>query len=112
MPSLLEDRRHLTELLHLRYKFKRSWKEPSDSGVDHSIITETLASLDYFRNNFVVLSSSVDEHENLYTNFLKLGIVDLKIISKSYCETKKFLSSVNSMNRFLKSLKILARKSA
>lgn len=75
----------------------------------HQGFTETLASLDYFRNNPAVLSSGVDEHEDLYTDFPGLGIVDSRTIPKIYCEAEKSLSSVNSMNRFLKSLEILAR---
>ena len=78
----------------------------------HQGCTETLASLDYFRNNPAVLSSGVDEHEDLYTDFPELGIVDSRTIPKSYCEAEKSLSSMNSMNRFLKSLEILARRSA
>ena len=80
--------------------------------LSHQGCTETLISLDYFRNNPAVLSSDVDEHEDLYMDFPELGTVDPRTIPQSYCEAEKSLLNLNSMNRFLKSLEILARRSA
>lgn len=80
--------------------------------LSHQGCTETLTSLDYFRNNPAVLSSGVDEHEDLYMDFPELGIVDPRTIPQSYCEAEKSLLNLNSMNRFLKSLEILASRSA
>ncbi len=80
--------------------------------LSHQGCTETLISLDYFRNNPAVLSSGVDEHQDLYADFPELGIVDSRTIPKSYCEAEKSLLNLDSMNRFLKSIEILARRSA
>ena len=74
--------------------------------------TETLTSLDYFQDNPAVLSSDIDEHEDLYKDFPELGIVDCRTIPKSYCEAERSLLNLNAMNRFIKSLEILARRSA
>ncbi len=78
----------------------------------HQDCIETLKSLHYFRNNPAVLSSDVEGHRDLYTDFTELGTVDSRTIPKSYRETEKSLLDLNSMNRFLKSLEILARRSA
>jgi len=78
----------------------------------HQGCTETLKSLHYFRNNPAVLSSNVEGHGDLYADFTELEIVDSRTIPKSYGEAEKSLFDLNSMNRFLKSLEILARRSA
>ncbi|KAK3176644.1 hypothetical protein OEA41_007967 [Lepraria neglecta] len=72
--------------------------------------TETLKSLHYFRNNPAVLSSDIETHEDLYADFSELDIVDSRTIPASYREAEKSLLDLNSMNRFLRSVEIVAKR--
>lgn len=77
----------------------------------HQGSTETMKSLDYFRNNPAVLSSGAAGQQAIYADFAELEIVDSKTFPISDPEAGKSLSDVNAMNRFLQSLETLARRS-
>jgi sacsin len=74
--------------------------------------TETLKNLHHFRNNPAVVSSYGKKHDVLYADFTELDIVDSRTIPQSYREAEKSLFDLSSMNRFLKSIEILARRHA
>lgn len=74
--------------------------------------TETLKSLQYFRNDPAVLSPDVEIHRDLYAEFSELDIVDSRTIPESYRGAEKSLLDLNSMNRFLRSVEIMAKRSA
>jgi sacsin len=69
---------------------------------------ETFNSLHHFHNNPVVVHSNVEEHMNLFRQFPGLAVVDAETIPKSYHEIEKSLRYRASINRFLKSLHLLA----
>ena len=76
----------------------------------HQAGTEMLKSLHYFRNNPAVLSSDIETHEDLYADFSELDIVDSRTIPVSSREAEKSLLDLNSMNRFLRSVEIVAKR--
>ena len=69
---------------------------------------ETLNSLHHFQNNPVVVHSAVEEHMNLFNEFSGLGVVDSVTIPRSFREAEKSLFKLASINRFLKSINLLA----
>lgn len=69
---------------------------------------ETLNSLRYFENNPVVVQSAVEEHMSLFQKFPGLDVVDSRTLPRSLCEAEQSLSHLPSLNRFLRSIKLLA----
>jgi sacsin len=69
---------------------------------------ETFNSLHHFHNNPVVVHSTVEEHMNLFRQFPGLAVVGAETIPKPYGEAEKTLLYRASINRFLKSLNLLA----
>jgi sacsin len=76
----------------------------------HSDGKETLNSLQHFQNNPVVVRSAIAEHMNIFTKFPGLAVVASGTIPGSYRRAEKSLSDLASMNRFLKSIKLLAKR--
>lgn len=74
----------------------------------HQSGKETFNSLQHFRHNPVVVHPTDAEHMNLLRQFPGLAVVDARTIPKSYCETESSLLIRASVNRFLKSLNLLA----
>jgi sacsin len=74
----------------------------------HRNSKETFDSLHNFKNNPVVVHSTNEEHMNLFRQFPGLAVVDAETIPKPYCDTEKSLLYRDSINRFLKSLNLLA----
>ena len=73
---------------------------------------DKLISLHYLQNNPVVVQSAVKEHMRIFAEFPGLCIVDLRTLPASIYRAEKSLLDLDSMNRFLKSIKMLAGREA
>lgn len=69
---------------------------------------ETMNSLHHFQNNPVVVQVNVEEHMKLLADFPGLDIVDSGTLPESVCRAEESLSDKASLNRFLKSIELLA----
>jgi sacsin len=71
-----------------------------------------LISLHYLRKNPVVVQSAVKEHMRIFADFPGLCIVDSRTLPANIRHAEKSLLDLDSMNRFLKSIKLLAEREA
>jgi sacsin len=69
---------------------------------------ETLNSLHHFQNNPAIVQVNVEEHMKLLADFPGLDIVDFGTLPESVRRAEAFLSDKASLNRFLKSIELLA----
>jgi sacsin len=73
---------------------------------------QKLSSLHHFQNNPFVVQSAVKEHMSIFANFPGLGIVDSETLPLAIRDAEMSLRNLDSMNRFLKSIKLLAEREA
>ena len=67
-------------------------------------------SLHHIQSQPVVMSSTVQEHMDLLAGFRGLGIIDSSTVPESIRHAEKSLFDLASLNRFLKSIRILAAR--
>jgi sacsin len=73
---------------------------------------DKLISLHYLQNNPVVVQSDAKEDMRIFADFPGLRIVDSKTLPANIYHAERSLLNIDSMNRFLKSIKLLAARNA
>lgn len=72
--------------------------------------TANVGSLHYFLKEPVVVQSTIRGHMDLFADFPLLSVADSKTLPRKYCDVEKSLHDSLALERFLKSVSILASR--